>query len=107
MVNSVRTRLTLWYIGVLAVVLVAFSAGVYALIERNTQRRVDTELQQTMEGTAGLLILEMTERDSDIAASKSESEDEEGETRGEEIETKRSGTLRAGFRASPTAAFFR
>jgi heavy metal sensor kinase len=82
-------RLTLWYIGVLAVVLVAFSAGVYALIERNTHRRVDTELQQTMEGTAGLLNFEMAERESDIAASKSKREDadEEGETRGEEIES--------------------
>jgi hypothetical protein len=42
MVNSVRTRLTLWYIGVLAIVLVAFSTGVYSLIERDTNRRVDT-----------------------------------------------------------------
>lgn len=87
MLNSVRTRLTLWYIGVLALVLVAFSAGVYALIERNTHRRVDTDLQRTMEGTAGLLAFEVTERESEIAASKSESVDEEGETRSAEIES--------------------
>ena len=109
MVNSVRTRLTLWYIGVLAVVLVAFSAGVYALIERNAHRRVDTELQQTMEGTAGLLVLEMTEREGDIAASKSESADEEGETKGEEIETEEEllqNVLRDRYLPDQSAAIF-
>jgi two-component system OmpR family sensor kinase len=108
-VNSVRTRLTLWYIGVLAVVLVAFSVGVYALIERNTHRRVDTELQQTMEGTAGLLVFEMTERDSDIAARKSESADEEGEPKGEEIETKEEllqNVLRDRYMSHQSAAIF-
>jgi hypothetical protein len=37
MVNSVRTRLTLWYIGVLAMVLVAFSTGV--LLTDRTQHK--------------------------------------------------------------------
>jgi hypothetical protein len=74
--------------------------GFYSLIERNTNRRVDTELQQTMEGTAGLLAFEMAERESEIAANKSKSAegesdigtskrnnaDEEDEAKGEEIE---------------------
>jgi heavy metal sensor kinase len=87
MLNSVRMRLTLWYIGVLALVLVAFSVAVYALLERNMHRRVDTELQRTMEGTAGLLAFEMAERDSEIAASKIESAGDEDETKSVEIES--------------------
>ena len=85
--SSVRTRLTLWYIGALALVLVGYSVGVYALIEHNTLRRVDTELQQAMEGTAGLLAFEVTERENELAVSKSDSADEEVEKGGAEIES--------------------
>jgi heavy metal sensor kinase len=79
--------LTLWYIGVLALVLIAFSAGVYALIDHDMHRRVDMELQRTMEGSASLLSFELTERESEIAASKSERADGESETESAEIES--------------------
>jgi HAMP domain-containing protein len=44
-INSVRTRLTLWYVAVLAGVLVAFSGGVYALLVRTLYDRVESELR--------------------------------------------------------------
>jgi heavy metal sensor kinase len=99
--------LTLWYIGVLALVLVAFSAGVYTLIERNTHHRVDTELQRTIEGTAGLLAVEMAEREGEIAASKSA--DEESETEDAEIESIEElsqGVLRDRYLPHLSAAVF-
>jgi len=34
MLDSVRTRLTLWYTGVLALVLILFSVSVYGLLAR-------------------------------------------------------------------------
>ena len=40
---SIRTRLTLWYTGVLAVVLLLFSVGVYALLAHQLARRLDAE----------------------------------------------------------------
>jgi heavy metal sensor kinase len=42
--DSVRTRLTLWYVAVVGVVLVAFSLGVYALLFRVLHARVDESL---------------------------------------------------------------
>jgi heavy metal sensor kinase len=45
MINSVRMRLTLWYVGVLGAVLVAFSAGVYALLARTLYDQLDLELR--------------------------------------------------------------
>ena len=56
-----RIRLTLWYTGVLALVLVAFSLGVYTLLARNLYRRLDGSLLSTVEGTALLLAREKAE----------------------------------------------
>ena len=39
--NSVRFRLTLWYVGVLGLVLIGFSIGVYTLLTRSTYGNVD------------------------------------------------------------------
>jgi len=36
MFDSVRTRLTLWHTGVLALVLIGFSLAVYALLSRSS-----------------------------------------------------------------------
>ena len=44
MFESVRARLTLWYVSVLALVLIAFSVGVYALLSRALYARVDDSL---------------------------------------------------------------
>ena len=54
---SVRTRLTLWYTGVLALVLLLFSVGVYGLLARQLYRRLEGSLHTTIEGTARLLTL--------------------------------------------------
>jgi len=49
MLDSMRTRLTLWYVGVLALALVAFSAGVYAVTAYNLYRRVDADLRTLLQ----------------------------------------------------------
>lgn len=45
MFDSVRFRLTLWYVAVLALVLIAFSIGVYALLARSLRDRLDSALR--------------------------------------------------------------
>ena len=49
MVDSVRVRLALWYVGVLALVLVVFSIGVYALLSRALHERVDDGLRSLIQ----------------------------------------------------------
>jgi heavy metal sensor kinase len=44
-IHSVRARLTLWYVGVLGAVLLAFSAVVYGLVSRALHARVDESLE--------------------------------------------------------------
>ena len=44
MLDSIRTRLTLWYTGVLALVLVALFVTTYLVFLRSVQRRMDTDL---------------------------------------------------------------
>jgi heavy metal sensor kinase len=48
MFDSVRTRLTLWHTGVLALVLIGFSLAVYALLSRSLYRRLDDDLRTTV-----------------------------------------------------------
>ncbi len=71
MFDSVRMRLTLWYVGVLTVVLVAFSFGVYSLLARKLGGRLDAALQTAGEGAARLLSHERDERESDAEAARS------------------------------------
>ncbi|MGA9771872.1 MAG: heavy metal sensor histidine kinase [Blastocatellia bacterium] len=47
--DSVRVRLTLWYVGVLALVLISFSVMVYTLLSRSLYHRVDEGLQSSIE----------------------------------------------------------
>ncbi|MEZ5424965.1 MAG: ATP-binding protein [Pyrinomonadaceae bacterium] len=52
MFNSIRIKLTLWYLGVLAVIIVAFAVTTYFLIERSLDRTTDknlSEMAQTVE----------------------------------------------------------
>jgi two-component system OmpR family sensor kinase len=49
LLDSVRVRLTLWYVSVLALVLVAFSAAVYVLLSRSLHQRVDEGLRSVVE----------------------------------------------------------
>src|SRR5437660_2032195 len=50
MFDSVRFRLTLWYTGVLAFVLVCLSLGTYWLVKRTTERRTFISLAEISEG---------------------------------------------------------
>lgn len=52
MLDSMRTRLTLWYVSVLALVLVCFSIGVYAITAYNLYQRLDTGLRTLSEVAA-------------------------------------------------------
>jgi heavy metal sensor kinase len=55
MFDSVRLRLTLWYVCVLSVILIAFSVAVYVFVERNLYERVDASLYSTFDAIdAGL-----------------------------------------------------
>src|SRR5258705_2634237 len=59
MFDSVRARLTLWYVGVLALVLVAFSISVYAVVTAILYNSLDTELDATMDETSLSLVHEI------------------------------------------------
>jgi heavy metal sensor kinase len=48
MLRSVRTRLALWHTGVLALVLIAFTAFTWAFLQRLTQDRVDQSLAEAV-----------------------------------------------------------
>jgi len=52
MFNAFRVRLTLWWVGALAVLLVVFSAGVYSLLARSVRDRFDSMLHSAGEVTA-------------------------------------------------------
>ena len=59
MFDSVRARLTLWYVGVLALVLVAFSISVYAAVTAILYNSLDTELAATMDEASLSLVHEI------------------------------------------------
>jgi len=59
MFNSVRSRLTLWYVAVLALVLIAFSLTVYALLAAILYDSLDTELGATVDGVNLSLVHEV------------------------------------------------
>jgi len=61
MLDSIRTRLTLWHVGVLALALIVFSAGVYLLLARTLYRRMDESLLASSESIATSLIRERAE----------------------------------------------
>ena len=56
MFSSVRTRLTVWYIGVLALVLIAFSIAVYIMLKRSLYAQFDSDLRSTAESTSASLV---------------------------------------------------
>ena len=59
--NSVRLRLTLWYVALLALVLLAFSLGVYGILTRSLSTRLDSGLRVALEGAVILLESETAE----------------------------------------------
>ncbi len=68
MLDSVRTRLTLWHTGTLAFVLIVFSVGVYLLAANQLHRRLDAGVQTTVEGISRLLVYELDEGESETQA---------------------------------------
>jgi heavy metal sensor kinase len=61
MFESVRARLTLWYVSVLGLVLVAFSFGVYALLSNALYARVDDGLRAVVDITTKSLSNDIEE----------------------------------------------
>jgi heavy metal sensor kinase len=61
MMMPIRARLTLWYIGVLAVVLLSFSAGVLWVQGRYSRTQFDTELASVAMTAASVLRSELAE----------------------------------------------
>ncbi len=59
--NTVRTRLTLWYVGVLALVLLSFSAALYAQLARSINERLDDSLRATLTLMAETLARDLDE----------------------------------------------
>ncbi|HEU4796061.1 MAG TPA: hypothetical protein VFT02_10555, partial [Pyrinomonadaceae bacterium] len=49
MINTVRGRLTLWYVSALALILILFGVAVYVIFSRALHRRVDFALRATIE----------------------------------------------------------
>jgi two-component system, OmpR family, sensor kinase len=71
MLDSIRTRLTLWYVGVLALALIVFSAGVYLLLARNLHRRMDESLRTSAESITISLVRERAEGETEAEAAHS------------------------------------
>lgn len=66
MFNSIRTRLTLWYLGILAIVVIAFAAAIYLLVARNLSETVDGNLTEI----AHSITAELRKEETDLAAER-------------------------------------
>jgi two-component system OmpR family sensor kinase len=68
--DSMRSRLTLWYTGVLALVLVVFATAAYAYLARAARERTDQSLADTARTLASNLTAEYEEDQTDDAAAQ-------------------------------------
>jgi two-component system OmpR family sensor kinase len=71
MINTVRGRLTLWYVSALALILVAFGAAVYVMLSRALHRRVDEGLRSTLDISITSLTHDAQEGQSSQSAAQS------------------------------------
>lgn len=71
MINTVRSRLTIWYVSALALILVTFGAAVYVMLSRALHRRVDEALRSTLEISATSLTHDAQEGQSSQSAAQS------------------------------------
>ena len=62
--------MTLWHAGVLALVLLVFSMGIYALLARNLQRRTDAVVGAALVAMKHLLAYERAEGDTELEAAR-------------------------------------
>ncbi len=70
MFRSVRARLTLWHVGVLALLLVGFSFGLYVLLRDNFYERADGILKSVCSATVSILTKELSESGLDELAAR-------------------------------------
>lgn len=70
MFDSFRTKITLWYVGVLALILIAFAALTYFLVVRGLQRQTDTNLAEMAQNFRLTLKAEEADEDEKSSASK-------------------------------------
>ena len=49
--RTLRVRLTFWYVGVLAAILIAFSFGFYSILEQSLRQRLDGSLRSAVQVT--------------------------------------------------------
>ena len=71
MINTVRGRLTLWYVSALALILVLFGIAVYVMLSRALHRRVDHALASTIEISITSLTHDTQEGQSPQSAAQS------------------------------------
>jgi two-component system OmpR family sensor kinase len=71
MINTVRGRLTLWYVTVLALVLAIFGAAFYVLLSRTLYARIDNGLRSLIEVSTRSLSNDLEEGQSVISAAMS------------------------------------
>lgn len=71
MFESVRARLTLWYVSALALILVVFGIAVYVMLSRALHRRVDEALRSTIEISITSLTHDEQEGQSSQSAAQS------------------------------------
>ncbi len=71
MVDSIRTRMTLWHVGMLGLALVVFSAGVYWLLDLDLSHQIDQSLRASVESLALSLLHERTEGETEEEAAHS------------------------------------
>lgn len=71
MLDSVRLRLTVWYVAVLTLVLVVFSVGVYSLLARNIRAEADRQLAQAVDVLVRSVRHEVLEHQFQSAAEQS------------------------------------
>jgi heavy metal sensor kinase len=71
MIDTVRGRLTLWYVSALALILVLFGVSVYVMLSRALHRRVDEGLRSTIEISITSLTHDTQEGQSPQSAAQS------------------------------------
>ncbi len=70
MIDSVRTRLTLWYVAILALALIVFALLVYSVTARNFYEHQDESLRSTAETLASIYLEELEEEKSAAKANE-------------------------------------
>lgn len=70
MFDSVRIRLTLWHVGILALLLITLSAGLYTVLRQNFYDRADATLKAVASATVSILGKELSESGLDELAAR-------------------------------------